>query len=172
MFVAIISVPMELGLPGSGCGRQGRWGFGRRPRPAHLRWVFQRGVQRRAEVGRKVSDTVATVGATSRQIMSVRDRLPAQHVTCVVMEAAGDYWKPFHYLREDLAGVQIMLADARHVRNMPGRDTDVADPGSLDCRQECPSGDGRPRQETVANGRTSSADPLDGDESRIHCRDL
>jgi transposase len=42
-------------------------------------------------------------------------------------EATGDYWKPFCYLLEDLPGVQVMLASARHVKNLPGRKTDVAD---------------------------------------------
>ena len=39
----------------------------------------------------------------------------------------GDYWKPFYYLLEDLPGVQVMLVNARHVKNLPGRKTDVAD---------------------------------------------
>ena len=43
------------------------------------------------------------------------------------MEATGDYWKPFYYLLEDLPGVQVLLVNARHVKNLPGRKTDVAD---------------------------------------------
>src|SRR5215217_2384944 len=43
------------------------------------------------------------------------------------MEASGDYWKPFYYLLEDLSGVEVMLVNARHVKNLPGRKTDVAD---------------------------------------------
>ena len=76
---------------------------------------------------RKTSETVTTFGATTRQIMAMRDHLVAQKVTCVVMEATGDYWKPFYYLLEDLAGVEVMLVNARHVKNLPGRKTDVAD---------------------------------------------
>ncbi len=45
---------------------------------------------------RKTSETVTTFGATTRQIMAMRDHLVAQKVTCVVMEATGDYWKPFY----------------------------------------------------------------------------
>ena len=45
----------------------------------------------------------------------------------MVMEATGDYWKPFYYLLEDLPGAEIMLVNARHVKNLPGRKTDVAD---------------------------------------------
>jgi len=76
---------------------------------------------------RKTSETVTTFGATTRQIMAMRDHLVAQQVTCVVMEATGDYWKPFYYLLEDLPGVEVMLVNARHVKNLPGRKTDVAD---------------------------------------------
>src|SRR6478609_7763637 len=36
-------------------------------------------------------------------------------------------WKPFYYLLEDLPGVEVMLVNARHVKNLPGRKTDVAD---------------------------------------------
>ena len=76
---------------------------------------------------RKTTETVTTFGATTRQIMALRDHLAAQQVTCVVMEATGDYWKPFYYLLEDLAGVEVMLVNARHVKNLSGRKTDVAD---------------------------------------------
>ena len=76
---------------------------------------------------RKTSQTVTTYGSTTRQIIALRDHLVAQKVTCVVMEATGDYWKPFYYLLEDLAGVEVMLVNARHVKNLPGRKTDVAD---------------------------------------------
>ena len=74
---------------------------------------------------RKTSETVTTFGATTRQIMAMRDHLAAQQVTCVVMEATGDYWKPFYYLLEDLSGVEVMLVNARHVKNLPGRKTDL-----------------------------------------------
>lgn len=42
------------------------------------------------------------------------------------MEATSDYWKPFYYLLED-AGFEVMLVNARHVKNLPGRKTDVSD---------------------------------------------
>ena len=74
---------------------------------------------------RNTRETVTTFGATTRQIMSLRDHLGAQQVTCVVMEATSDYWKPFYYLLEDLPGVEVMLVNARHVKNLPGRKTDL-----------------------------------------------
>jgi len=61
------------------------------------------------------------------QILALREHLAVEQVTCVVMEATGDYWKPFYYLLEDLPGVEVMLVNARHVKTLPGRKTDVAD---------------------------------------------
>ncbi len=60
-------------------------------------------------------------------ILALREHLAAEKVTCVVMEATGDYWKPFYYLLEDLEGVEVLLVNARHVKNLPGRKTDVND---------------------------------------------
>ena len=51
---------------------------------------------------RKTVETVTTWGAMTGQILALREHLVAEQVTCVVMEATGDYWKPFYYLLEDL----------------------------------------------------------------------
>ena len=44
----------------------------------------------------------------------------------MVMEATGDYWKPFFYLLED-GPFELMLVNPAHVKNLPGRKTDVSD---------------------------------------------
>jgi transposase len=75
---------------------------------------------------RKTSKDVTTWGATTDRVLALREHLATQKVTCVVMEATGDYWKPFYYLLED-GPFEIVLANARQVRNMPGRKTDVND---------------------------------------------
>lgn len=75
---------------------------------------------------RKTVETVTTWGSMTNQILALRDHLVDQQVTCVVMEATGDYWKPFYYLLED-AGFEVLLVNARHVKTVPGRKTDVAD---------------------------------------------
>jgi len=75
---------------------------------------------------RKTVETVTTWGSMTNQILALRDHLVEQRVTCAVMEATGDYWKPFYYLLED-AGFEVMLVNARHVKNLPGRKTDVSD---------------------------------------------
>ena len=69
--------------------------------------------------------TVKTFGATTAQVLALVDYLLSQRVTTVVMEATSDYWKPFYYVMEDT--LPVMLVNARHARNIPGRKTDVSD---------------------------------------------
>jgi transposase len=52
--------------------------------------------------------------------------LAAERVTQVVMEATGQYWKPVWYVLEE-AGFELMLVNARHIKILPGRKTDVCD---------------------------------------------
>jgi transposase len=68
---------------------------------------------------------VSTWGATTNQILALREFLIAANVTVVAMEASGDYWKPFYYLLED--ALNVILVNPRHVKNVPGRKTDVND---------------------------------------------
>ena len=75
---------------------------------------------------RKAVETVTTWSSMTSQVLALREHLIAEQVTCVVMEATGDYVKPFYYLLED-AGFEVVLANARHVKNLPGRKSDVAD---------------------------------------------
>jgi transposase len=60
-------------------------------------------------------------------LLALADRLVAEGVELVVMEATGDYWRsPFYVL--EAAGLRCWLVNARHVKNLPGRPkTDKAD---------------------------------------------
>jgi transposase len=71
------------------------------------------------------SSKVTTWGATTGEILRLRDFLAEQQVTVVVMEATSNYWKPFYYLMEE--SLPVMLVNARDARNIPGRKTDVSD---------------------------------------------
>jgi transposase len=71
------------------------------------------------------TSSVTTWGATTGQILALRDFLEREHVTTVVMEATSDYWKPFFYLLEET--LPVMLVNAKAARNIPGRKTDVSD---------------------------------------------
>src|SRR5438128_9362022 len=58
-------------------------------------------------------------------LLALRDWLKAQRVTQVAMEATGVYWKPVWAIPE--AEFDCLLVNARHVRQVPGRKTDVSD---------------------------------------------
>ena len=73
---------------------------------------------------RKTVETVTTWSSMTSQILALREHLIAERITCAVMEATGDYWKPFYYLLED-AGFDVLLVNSRHVKNLPGRKTDL-----------------------------------------------
>ncbi|MGH9054985.1 MAG: IS110 family transposase [Acidimicrobiales bacterium] len=75
---------------------------------------------------KKANSTVTTRGSVTNQMLALREHLLSEQVSLVVMAATGDYWKPFYYLLED-APFEVMLVNARHVKNMPGRKTDVSD---------------------------------------------
>ena len=57
----------------------------------------------------------------------LRDWLAGEAVTQVAMEATGVYWRPVWHVLVDLADVELLLCNAHHVKNVPGRKTDVAD---------------------------------------------
>jgi len=58
-------------------------------------------------------------------LLTLRDWLKAHGVTQVAMEATGVYWKPvWAVLEEDF---ELLLVNARYVKNLPGRKTDVKD---------------------------------------------
>jgi len=69
--------------------------------------------------------TVTVWGSTSREVSRLHQFLLNEHVSVVVMEATGAYWKPYYYPME--SDLNLMLVNARYARNLPGRKTDVAD---------------------------------------------
>lgn len=72
-----------------------------------------------------------TWGSTTNAVLALRDHLLAAEVTLVVIEATSDYWKPFYYLLvEDL---DVILVNARQVKNLPGRKTDVPSMSPVSC---------------------------------------
>ena len=75
---------------------------------------------------RKTVETIRTWGSTTNAILALREHLINEQISLVVMEATGDYWKPFYYLLED-ADFEVLLVNARQVKNLPGRKSDVSD---------------------------------------------
>jgi transposase len=74
--------------------------------------------------GERISE-VAEFTTFTADLLALRDWLVAHGVTRVGMEATGVYWKPVFYVLED--AVETWLLNARHMHNVPGRKTDVAD---------------------------------------------
>jgi transposase len=68
---------------------------------------------------------VQTFGTTAAQLLALRDWLLAHGVTHVAMESTGVYWKPVYYVLEE--HVTCLLVNAAHVKQVPGRKTDVRD---------------------------------------------
>ena len=62
----------------------------------------------------------------SSGLESLATWLQDHDVTQVVMEATGQYWKPIWYVLEE-RGLELLLVNARHVKILPGRKTDVGD---------------------------------------------
>jgi transposase len=69
---------------------------------------------------------VRTFQTFTSGLEALADWLAAEGVTQVVMEATGQYWKPVWYVLEE-RGFQLLLVNARHVKLLPGRKTDVCD---------------------------------------------
>lgn len=78
----------------------------------------------RAAAG-ELHQEIREFAATTRGLLQLRDWLASFRVTLVGMEATGVYWKPVYYLLEE--EFECWLLNARHLKNVPGRKTDVKD---------------------------------------------
>lgn len=68
---------------------------------------------------------VKVFGTFTDDLMHLRDWLAAHNCPVVAMESTGVYWRPVHNVLED--SVQVVLANAREMHNVPGRKTDIGD---------------------------------------------
>jgi transposase len=73
-----------------------------------------------------VTTDVRTFKTTTQELMALSDWLSAAGCTHAAMEATGVYWKPVWHILCD-GELQLVLANAAHVKNVPGRKTDVND---------------------------------------------
>jgi len=81
------------------------------------------------------AEVVAEFATMTSDLLALRDWLKALGVTHVAMEATGVYWKPVYYALED--DFELLLVNAQHVKNVPGRKTDVNDAQWLCRLLEC-----------------------------------
>lgn len=78
-----------------------------------------------AERPGKATEEVRTFSTMPRDLLALSDWLASHGVTHVAMESTGVYWKPVFNI---LAGrVEVILVNAEHIKQVPGRKTDVKD---------------------------------------------
>lgn len=77
------------------------------------------------ESGAPHEHRIEEFATTTRGLLGLRDWLASFEVELVGMEATGVYWKPIYYMLED--DFECWLLNARHLKNVPGRKTDVKD---------------------------------------------
>jgi len=77
------------------------------------------------ESGAERREEVREFKATVRGLLALRDWLAEHRVTHVAMEATGVYWRPVWHILD--GEFELLLCNAAHVKNVPGRKTDVAD---------------------------------------------
>src|SRR6266542_4329745 len=75
--------------------------------------------------GRERVQETRTFQTTTRGLLTLADWLASYGVTLVGMESTGCYWKPVYYVLEER--FECWLLNAQHLRNVPGRKTDVQD---------------------------------------------
>jgi transposase len=76
--------------------------------------------------GSEVSLSVRTFATNTASLIELGEWLEANGCTQVAMEATGVYWKPVWQVLAD-SNFELVLANAAHVKNVPGRKTDVND---------------------------------------------
>jgi len=79
----------------------------------------------RIQGGPKTTHQVETFGTTTQALLRLSDWLSKHQVTQVAMEATGVYWKPVWHVLDGT--FELVLANAMHIKNVPGRKTDVND---------------------------------------------
>jgi transposase len=72
-----------------------------------------------------VSSEKERFATTTTELARLRDWLADRQVALVAMEATGVYWKPVYYALEHT--FEVWLCNAQHVKNVPGRKTDMSD---------------------------------------------
>lgn len=72
-----------------------------------------------------LADETRTFRTNTAELIALQEWLSGHAVTHVAMEATGVYWKPVWHLLEGY--FELVLANAQHIRNVPGRKTDVSD---------------------------------------------
>ncbi len=79
----------------------------------------------RVAAGGRIEQEVKTFATTTQGLLELSDWLTERGCTHAAMESTGVYWKPVWHVLE--GSFELVLANAMHIKNMPGRKTDVND---------------------------------------------
>lgn len=82
--------------------------------------LLRRGVERKEDI-----DEVRSFGTMTKDLLAMADWLKEAGCTHVAMESTGVYWKPVFNILE--AEFEVLLVNAKHIKYVPGRKTDVKD---------------------------------------------
>lgn len=74
----------------------------------------------------RTNESVRVFPTFTDDLHLMRDWLLEHRIKSVAMESTGVYWIPLYDILEN-AGIEVFLVNARHVKNVPGRKTDVLD---------------------------------------------
>ncbi|ADD03492.1 transposase IS116/IS110/IS902 family protein [Thermoanaerobacter italicus Ab9] len=69
---------------------------------------------------------IRTFSTMTDDLIALKEFIKAKGCSVVAMESTGSYWKPIYNLLE-LENIKILLVNAKHIKNVPGRKTDVKD---------------------------------------------
>jgi len=69
---------------------------------------------------------IRTFSTMTDDLIALKEFIKAKGCSVVAMESTGSYWKPIYNLLE-LESIKILLVNAKHIKNVPGRKTDVKD---------------------------------------------
>jgi len=76
-------------------------------------------------MGSGIKKEIRTFSTKTNDLLRLKTWLSGLGITHIAMESTGPYWKPVFNVLED--GFTVILANARHIKNVPGRKTDVKD---------------------------------------------
>jgi len=68
---------------------------------------------------------IRTFGTMTKDLLNLSDWLTSHNCSHVAMESTGEYWRPVFNILE--ANFEVMLVNARHIKAVPGRKTDIKD---------------------------------------------
>ena len=81
---------------------------------------------RRGVEGQEDVDEVRSCGTMTQDLLALSQWLKQAGCTHVAMESTGVYWKPIYNILDE-EGFEVILVNAKHIKNVPGRKTDVQD---------------------------------------------